>query len=552
MAQKNKTKEELVKEIGLLQKRIVELEISDSARKKAEEVLIFNNIILRTQQELSIDGILVVDEKGKILFFNQRFVNIWGIPLDVIELRSDERVQQSVMDKLASPEEFARKVKHLYETRDEICNDEVVLKDGRVFDRYSVSMFDAEGEYYGRVWYFRDITERKKAEEALRESENRLQSVLSTIQESVTFSNETGYFYVYNLAMEKLTGYSMKEANACPDFISLLYPDPKNRQMALKGIVELLEKRTSREIEIIITTKSGQFRNVSIFSSLISYNGRNLFLSVYRDITERKQAEEVLQEACTELKETQAQLIQAEKMEVIGRLASGVAHEVKNPLGIILQGVNYLEGKISSEEKDMFEIVQMMKNNIKRADNIVCALLEFSRAGELNLKAEDINSILESSLSLVRYKINPPDIEIFKELASDLPKVSIDSNKMEQVFINLLLNAVDAMPRGGKLFMRSYPIQLHDSKNDLGRRNGNYFKLTEKAVVVQIEDTGNGILEENLRKVFDPFFTTKGPKNGVGLGLAVTKNIIDMHKGIIDIESKVGKGTKVSIILRIA
>jgi signal transduction histidine kinase len=200
----------------------------------------------------------------------------------------------------------------------------------------------------------------------------------------------------------------------------------------------------------------------------------------------------------------------------------------------------------------MFEIIQMMKSNIKRADNIVRALMEFSRAGELNLKAEDINSVLESSLGLVRYKITAADIEIFKELASDLPKVSIDSNKIEQVFINLLLNAVEAMSRGGKLFMRSYLIQLNDSKNDIARKNGGYLELMEKAVVVQIEDTGSGISKDNLRKVFDPFFTTKGPKEGVGLGLAVTKNIIDMHKGIIDIESRVGKGTKVSVILKLA
>jgi len=392
----------------------------------------------------------------------------------------------------------------------------------------------------------------KKVGKRLRGSEDRLQNVLAAIREGVTFSDETGHFYVYNSGMEKLTGYSMEEANACSDFINLLYPDPKDRQMALWGITELLERRTNRETEAVITTKSGQLKNVCIASSLIPYKERNLFLSVYQDVTKRKRAEEALQKAYTKLKEMQAQLIQAEKMEAIGRLASGVAHEVRNPLGIILQGINYLEGKVSPEEKDMFEVVQMMKGNIKRADNIVCALVEFSRAGELRLKAEDINSVLENSMGLVQRKINSAGIEIFKELASDLPKVSIDSNKIEQVFINLLLNAADAMPKGGKLFIRSYPIQLNDAKSGVARRNRDHFKLMEKAVVVQIEDTGNGILKENLGRVFDPFFTTKGPKGGVGLGLAITKNIIDMHKGVIDIESEVGKGTRASVILKVA
>jgi PAS domain S-box-containing protein len=136
--------------------------------KKAEELLISSNIILRTQQESSIDGMLVVNEKGEISSFNQRFVNMWDIPLDVIESRSDERAIQSVINKLATPEEFIRKVKHLYEAKDETSRDEVVLKDGRVLDRYSSPMLSAEGKYYGRVWYFRDITERKKMEEEIR------------------------------------------------------------------------------------------------------------------------------------------------------------------------------------------------------------------------------------------------------------------------------------------------------------------------------------------------------------------------------------------------
>jgi PAS domain S-box-containing protein/putative nucleotidyltransferase with HDIG domain len=157
--------------------------IDITERKQAEEALVFNNIILRTQQESSIDGILVVDEKGKILSFNQRFVDMWGVPPDAIESRSDERVLQSVMDKLESPEEFICKVEHLYEVREEICRDDIVLKEGRSFDRYSAPMFGADGKYYGRVWYFRDITDRKLAEEELKQTTEKLRkSLIGTIQ----------------------------------------------------------------------------------------------------------------------------------------------------------------------------------------------------------------------------------------------------------------------------------------------------------------------------------------------------------------------------------
>jgi PAS domain S-box-containing protein len=158
--------------------------ISDiSDLKRVEKELVFNNIILRTQQESSIDGILVADEKGEILSFNQRFVDLWDIPAGVIETKSDERVFRSVMDKLASPEEFISKVKHLYEVRDEISRDEIFLKDGRVFDRYASPMLGAGGKYYGRVWYFRDITDRKRAEENLKETAEKLRnSLIGTIQ----------------------------------------------------------------------------------------------------------------------------------------------------------------------------------------------------------------------------------------------------------------------------------------------------------------------------------------------------------------------------------
>jgi len=509
--------------------------------------------------------------------------------------------------------------------------------------------------------------------------ENQLCNVLASIREGVTFSDQAGHFYVYNSAMEEITGYSMEEANSSPDFISLLYPDPKDRKTALRGIDELIKKRASREIETVIAAKNGQLKNVLVSSTLINYIGRNLFLSVYRDITkyrmiesqlmenewkvraifdetyqfiglmttdgtlieanrsalefsgiqassvlgkpfwetpwwrhsaqlqekvrqavksaakgefvrfeathvdkdgklhyvdfslkpvkntsgkvvymipegrditERKQMEKNLQDAYTKLKETQAQLIQAEKMEAIGRLASGVAHEVRNPLEILLQGVNYLEEKIPPEEKKICEIVQMMKNNIKRADSIVRSVLEFSRSGELSLNSENINNVLESSLDLVRYKVNTSHVEIIRELSPGLPAILIDKNKIEQVFVNLLLNAIESMPDGGKLYLRSCRIRLKWPRHASGRRLADYLGFKNDAVVIEIEDTGCGIPEENKKKLFEPFFTTKTPKQGTGLGLSVSKSIIELHKGIIDIESSFGKGTKARVFLR--
>ncbi|HAZ10820.1 MAG TPA: hypothetical protein DCY56_06930 [Candidatus Omnitrophica bacterium] len=272
----------------------------------------------------------------------------------------------------------------------------------------------------------------------------------------------------------------------------------------------------------------------------------------YRVNKEKERLEKEVIKAYRELKETQGQLIQAEKLSAVGQLASGVAHEVRNPLGIILQGVNYLEKKISAKETDIYEILIMLKDNVKRADKIVNALLDFSRAASLDLKPEDVNSILEVSISLVRTRFKFENIDVIMETKQDMPSALADKNKLEQVFINLLLNAIQAMPAGGKIIIRTYDKILEEIKKGIGRREDDCFRVGEKAIIIEIEDTGSGISEENLKKIFDPFFTTKGPAGGAGLGLSVTQNIINEHKGFISVESQIGKGTKLTVILHAA
>ncbi|MFA4854744.1 MAG: ATP-binding protein, partial [Candidatus Omnitrophota bacterium] len=272
--------------------------------------------------------------------------------------------------------------------------------------------------------------------------------------------------------------------------------------------------------------------------------------NVLAGVIERKKTDESLKAAYTSLQETQGQLIQAEKLTALGELASGVAHEVRNPLGIILQGVNYLENRISAKEDDIVETLAMLKDSVNRADKIINGLLDFSRFTTLNLQPEEINSILESSLVLVKSQFKLEYIEIVRELKSDLPRVLADKNKLEQVFVNLFLNAIQAMPEGGKIIIRSYEKQLAEAKNGIGKLLRENFHAGEQVVIVELEDTGIGILEENMKKIFDPFFTTKGPKSGTGLGLSVSRNIIQMHKGLIYAESQVGKGSKITVVLK--
>lgn len=259
-----------------------------------------------------------------------------------------------------------------------------------------------------------------------------------------------------------------------------------------------------------------------------------------------------LEEAHKKLHEMHLMLMQAEKLKSIGQLASGVAHELKNPLGIILQNVDYLENKLAQKDEDVSESLAMLKESVRRADSIIQPLLGFSRASAVALEPEDLNALLETCLLLTKGQLKSKNIEVVREMAGNLPKVAVDKNKIEQVFINLLQNAVQAMQEHGKIFVRSYAKTLDAPGNGVGKRSEDFFSVGEKAVVVEIEDTGSGIKEENLKKIFEPFFTTKATGQGTGLGLSITKDIIAMHRGIIEVASQIGKGTKFTIILKIA
>ena len=313
--------------------------------------------------------------------------------------------------------------------------------------------------------------------------------------------------------------------------------------------------RVLKNIELNFRAKNERKIPVIFSSSMLRDSEENISgtFCIVKDITKIRQAQDELKKAYVVLKQTQEQLIQAEKMQAVGILASGVAHEVKNPLGIIILGVDYLEKKLPPQQKHLFKILNSIKVSVNKADGIIRALLEFSRVTKINLLPEDINDILGDSLDLVKQKLKFEQlIQIIKEIKRDIPRVLVDKNKIEQVFINIILNAIQAITDKGKIFIRCYDTRLKETKFGIGKRSKDYFRRNEQAIIVEIEDTGIGISEVSLKKIFDPFFTTKAPAGGSGLGLSVCLNIIDIHKGLIEVKSQVGEGTKVIITLKIA
>jgi len=281
---------------------------------------------------------------------------------------------------------------------------------------------------------------------------------------------------------------------------------------------------------------------------------------------------ESLESTNKQLKQAQEELIRTEKLASVGRFAAGVAHEVGNPLGAILGYTSILkkEGIDREESKDYLKRIE---REIERINKIVRGLLDFARPSKLEIREVEINKIIESALSLLSYQKTFKNIQTQLDLQTDLPLIKGDESQISQVFINIILNAVDAMPNGGTLQIqtstnapenqdgdriqricprrrRSDPIESdysHVRKADPLAAFSKKLSEDDRLVKTRISDTGMGIKKEDLENIFDPFFTTKAPDKGTGLGLSISLKIIESLGGEIRVESEEGKGTTFEI-----
>lgn len=533
------------------------------------------------------DGLLLHDMAGKISSVNPAFEKMTGYEKDEVVGKH----AADVIKLLVKPEELERTMgamRTALEERHEASEPVTfITKKGReVPVAVNVSYIkDEEGKPTTVIVAFRDITELKRAQDEVVAAKDYTDNIVECMIDALIVIDPDGTIKTINKATSDLLGYKEEELIGKP--VATIFEE---EEALFKGtrLEKLIKEGSIRDYIMTYKTKSGEKVPVSFSGSVMrqascpyrdkptkdcpEFKKKEMhcekiigIVGIVHDIreimrlmqkeqelvtTEKKRTKE-LEEAHEELKRTHDMLIQAEKLSAVGQLASGVAHEVENPLAIVIQGVNYLEKKLSLE-KESSNVLNMMKGGIRRADNIVRALVDFSRVIKLDIESADINSILEDSLKLIQFRFRLENIKVIKEMKKDLPEALVDKEKMEQVFVNIFINAVQAMPGGGKLFIRSYLMQLNELGNGTGERSRDCLKLGEKALVVEIEDTGVGIPKEQQERVFDPFFTTKGPKQGAGLGLSVTRNIVAMHQGFIEIKSEENKGTKVIISLKTA
>ena len=258
-----------------------------------------------------------------------------------------------------------------------------------------------------------------------------------------------------------------------------------------------------------------------------------------------------LNKAHVDLKVAHLELIEAAKTDLVGRLAGGIAHEVKSPLATLMIGVDYLLNHVAGDDEHVRQILQNMNDAIKRADTIVSGLQQFAQPSDLEVKAENISAIAEQSLALVKHELGTHRITVDTEWTRDLPSLWLDPNKIEQVLVNVFMNAIEAMPQQGTLTVRTFAKQLDTEDVDaLPKDKGPQFLVGQTVVVVQIDDTGSGIPEENLAKVFEPFFTTKPSGRATGLGLTVARKIVELHGGRITVRNRDEGGTSVTILFK--
>jgi len=275
----------------------------------------------------------------------------------------------------------------------------------------------------------------------------------------------------------------------------------------------------------------------------------NLLLSTYETAVKANADLIVAHDA---LKAAQAQLIEAEKMESVGRLAAGIAHEVRNPLAIMEMGLEYFSGK--GNVGDDQEILGEMREAVKRANGVIVGLMDMASPRELGMNEISLHDIIDQALKALQLPLARAKIRVTRSFAEGLPLARVNADKMEQVFVNVFTNAIQAMPKGGFLVITTKVnvLKASDVKFSPGDRSGVHFREGDQVIVVEVSDIGEGIPPEHVNKVFDPFFSTKPTGKGMGLGLTVARKIVGSHHGAIEVRNNSHQGVTVTIKLKAA
>lgn len=435
-----------------------------------------------------------------------------------------------------------------------------------------VPRYNGHGQTVSYDGLVSDITARKQAEVALQESQERLTLVIEGSNDGFWDWDLKSNQVYFSSRWKSMLGYEEDEVGS--DFSAwerLLHPDDREHGLAQLRAY-LSGQIATYELEHRLRHKDGSYRWILARARILHDTaGKSVRMAgSHVDLTERKLAQEQLQRVNAELtqreetlkamvaeikmsheelKATQLKLIQAARLESVGTLAAGVAHEVKNPLHTILLGLDYLDRNFPGTNECIARVLGDMREAVRRANTIIRDLLQLSAPADFQLRQEDLNAVVEHSLWLINNETLACRVSVVRHLGGDLPRVIVDRQKIEQVFINLFINALQAMRPGGVLTVATRAGCFGE---DLKLSDPAFpqFKRGDHLVVVEVQDSGPGIREADLPRLFDPFFTTKPVGVGAGLGLSVVKTIAELHHGAIDIQNDPQGGARVTLILR--
>jgi two-component system, cell cycle sensor histidine kinase and response regulator CckA len=487
--------------------------------------------LLHATLESTADGIMVRDLAGRCVTYNRRFAEIWQIPESLLGTCSDELMRRHAMKLIVDPEAFRALTERLYRHIELETSDVIRLKDGRVLERVSRPQV-REGTIIGRVISFRDVTEQKRAEEALRESAERYRTLVDNIDLGITLIDTEHRVVTCNKAAARILKrqpdqMAGKQCREIPGAGELCDNCPGMRAMRTGKPATVLRERSLEG--------RGASLKISAFPVLGAAGQVAGFIEVVQDITEQLQAER-------ERELLEAQLRQSQKFEAIGTLAGGIAHDFNNFLTVITSYGALIDRKLPPGDPCRAYLSKIF-SAAEKAAKLTGGLLAYSRKQPLATRNVDLTDIIQKLYGLLDRLVGD-DITLTLSLPDRPLNVLADSLQMEQVLMNLAANARDAMPRGGGLEITARLLRLD---RDFVREHG-YGSPGEYAVIT-VSDTGEGIDGVLRERIFEPFFTTKEVGKGTGLGLSMVYGIVKQHNGHINLESEPGQGSSFRIYL---
>ena len=454
----------------------------------------------RLMIENTLDIITVLDIKGTILYESPAIFRTLGYPPDELvgknafayihplDVPGALKTLGIVLLKPAQPHQIRIRFKH---------------KDGtwRVLEIVGQFVRDGTGPHV--FLNCRDITERTNAES----ERELLVTAVQQSSESIVITDAEGTIQYVNPAFERLTGYSRQEAiGKNPRILK----SNKHGPDFYKEMWSTLKSGRPWSGHLINKRKDGTFfeEEATLNPVMNASGGITNFVAVKRDITERRRMESIVN--------------QSEKLSAVGQLAAGVAHEINNPLAVILGFAQSIMGRLQ-ESDPMHNPIKSIEREALRCRNLVQDLLTFSRQRKAGVALEAVVPTIEGAMNLVETQARVKSIVVRRDFSSDVPLIQADRTQIQQVIINLCTNAFDAMPSGGTL-----TVQVRGQKTH---------------VEIRVTDTGTGIPADIQGRIFEPFFTTKEVGKGTGLGLSLVYEIVKNHQGTIDLETEAGKGT---------